>query len=342
MSFLLGFAADRGGPFVPDPAKPHHGSNGRFCNPHIPARHAFSEFLRWQGGGGPRDEALVIPRGFEYPNPREHALGPGPAVTWINHATFLVSGEGVNVLTDPIFSERCSPVPWAGPRRRHPPGIPLENLPPVHHVIVSHSHYDHLDLETARAIGNRATWWVPLGLAAWFREQGITNVVELDWWDTREVPGGNESPVRMTSVPVQHFSGRTLLDRNTTLWTGWVVRIGKCQFYFAGDTGYNPHDFRAARERLGPMDLALIPIGAYSPRWFMKPVHVNPQEAVQIHEDLGARLSIGMHWKTFRLTAEPMEEPPYALYRAMEKRVIPFDRFRVLGPGQRIAWGRET
>jgi N-acyl-phosphatidylethanolamine-hydrolysing phospholipase D len=338
VGLLLGLTADRGGPFVADPAKPHHGPDGRFCNPNNPARHAFSEFLRWQAGGGPRDERLVIPRGFTFPNPRERAHNAGPTAVWINHSTFLVSAGGVNVLTDPIFSERCSPVPWAGPRRRHPPGIAIEDLPPIHHVFVSHSHYDHLDLDTARAIGNRATWWVPLRLGAWFREQTITNVVELDWWDTREVRARKGQGLLVTSVPVQHFSGRTLLDRNTTLWTGWMVRIGQRQFYFAGDTGYNPHDFRVARERLGPVDLALIPIGAYSPRWFMKPVHVNPEEAVQIHEDLGARLSIGMHWKTFRLTAEPMKEPPYALYLAMEKRRIPFDRFRVIDPGQRINW----
>ena len=268
----------------------------------------------------------------------EHAHNPGPTVTWVNHSTFIIGAEGTNVLTDPIWSDRCSPVQWAGPKRRHPPGIAFEDLPRIDHVFISHSHYDHLDIETVKAIGNGPTWWVPLRLGDWFNEQGITNVVELDWWDTRTVNGQNGEKIHITSVPVQHFSGRTPFDRNLTLWTGWVVRVGERQFYFAGDTGYNKFDFREARKRLGPMDLALIPIGAYNPRWFMKSVHVNPKEAVRIHEDLDARLSIGMHWKTFKLTDEPSREPPYALHLALKERGISADRFRVLEPGQRIAW----
>ncbi|MFQ5458778.1 MAG: MBL fold metallo-hydrolase, partial [Myxococcota bacterium] len=263
---------------------------------------------------------------------------PGPTVTWVNHSTFLVSADGVNVLTDPIWSDRCSPLQWLGPKRRHPPGVAFADLPRIDHVVISHSHYDHLDLDTVKALGNGPTWWVPLRLAAWFEAQGITNVVELDWWASRDIARNGKSPLRFTSVPVQHFSGRTPFDRNTTLWTGWVVRIGERQFYFAGDTGYNAHDFTGARKRLGPMDLALIPIGAYNPRWFMRDMHVNPAEAAQIHLDLGSRLSIGMHWKTFRLTDEPSREPPYALFLALEEQGIPPGRFRVLDPGQRIAW----
>lgn len=342
MLSLLGFASTAGGPPPPpDPSKPHHGADGRFRNPHAVAEHRLMGFLKWQLGRGPLDDVLRIPRSFRFPNAHELAHNPGPTLTWVNHSTFLVTAEGVNILTDPIWSDRCSPVQWAGPRRKHPPGLAFKDLPPIHHVVISHSHYDHLDAETVRRIGNRATWWVPLRLADWFHERGITNVVELDWWDSREVPGKKGSPVRVTSVPVQHFSGRTAFDRNTTLWSGWVVRVGGRQFYFAGDTGYNPRDFRETRQRLGPMDLSLIPIGAYNPRWFMKPVHVSPEEAVQIHEDLESRLSIGMHWRTFRLTAEPMHEPPYRLSLDLDKRGIPHERFRVLDPGQRIAWGRE-
>ena len=335
MLALLGLAAESP---PPDPAKPHHGREGRFRNPHLTTRTRISSFFKWQSGLAGRDPVLDIPGDFAFPNPMEMAHNPGPTVTWVNHSTFIASAEGVNILTDPIWSDRCSPVQWMGPRRRHAPGVPLADLPRIDHVVVSHSHYDHLDLDTVKAIGNGPTWWVPLGLAAWFKEQGITNLVELDWWGTRKIETSGGPALQITSVPVQHFSGRTPFDRNTTLWTGWVVRIGERQFYFAGDTGYNAHDFREARERLGPMDLSLIPIGAYNPRWFMKNVHVNPAEAAQIHLDLESRLSIGMHWKTFRLTDEPSNEPPYALYLALKKHSISTDAFRVLEPGQRIAW----
>ncbi len=335
---LLGLASESRSSRPRDPEKPHHGSDGRLRNPHLHTRDRASAFFRWQFGLGEKDPVLSIPTGFAFPNAGEMAHNPGPTVTWVNHSTFVVSAEGVNILTDPIWSERCSPIQWAGPRRRHPPGVRFKDLPRIDHVVISHSHYDHLDRDTVTALGNGPTWWVPLGMAEWFNEQGITNLVELDWWDSRNAASTDGPPLRFTSVPVQHFSGRTPFDRNATLWTGWVVRIGERQFYFAGDTGYNEHDFRETSRQLGPMDLALIPIGAYNPRWFMRDMHVNPAEAVRIHEDVQSRLSIGMHWNTFKLTDEPAKEPPYALHIALKKRNIPHDRFRVLDPGQRIAW----
>jgi N-acyl-phosphatidylethanolamine-hydrolysing phospholipase D len=335
---LLGLASPQSEPPPPDPSKPHHGPDGRFRNPRLQTGQRTGAFFRWKLGLGEKDPVVQVPEDFVFPNAMERARNPGPTVTWVNHSTFLVSAGGLNVLTDPIWSDRCSPVQWVGPKRRHPPGVAFEDLPRIDHVFVSHSHYDHLDADTVKAIGDGPTWWVPLRLGAWFREQGITRVVEMDWWDSREVPGPEGGTMRITSVPVQHFSGRTPFDHNETLWSGWVVRIGKRQFYFAGDTGYNTRDFRDARRRLGPMDLALIPIGAYNPRWFMKQMHVNPEEAVRIHEDLGARLSIAMHWKTFKLTDEPPREPPYRLFLALKARGIPTDRFRVLEPGQRISW----
>lgn len=261
-----------------------------------------------------------------------------PSATWIGHATVLVQCGGLNVLTDPVFSERASPVPFAGPVRAQPPGIALADLPAVDVVVISHNHYDHLDLASVRQLDARAhghtLFLVPLGLKAWFAEQGITNVIELDWWDRQRV-----GSVEFELVPVQHWSARGLDDRNQTLWGGWAVFAPDLRWYFSGDTGYSSL-FTQTRERLAShlrdghlFDVALLAIGAYEPRWFMSAQHMNPAEAVQAHKDLAARRSIGIHWGTFAMTDEALDQPPRDLAAARAQQGVPEQDLFVLPIG---------
>lgn len=256
-----------------------------------------------------------------------------PSITWIGHATLLLRVGGMNILTDPHFSERASPVSFAGPARVVPPAVDLAHLPHIDAVLISHNHYDHLDAATVRALAAQAggppTFYVGLGLKSWFAELGITQVLELDWWETRD-----NRAVSIHFVPVQHWSARTPWDDNRSLWGGFVVEHASLRFFFAGDTGYS-QDFRDISARFGPFDLAAIPIGAYEPRWFMKAAHVDPQEAVQIHLDLAARHSIAIHWGTFDdLTDESLYEPPKALGDALAACGLGSDDFWVFGHGE--------
>ena len=264
--------------------------------------------MRWQFGGervpwGPQPPLPVFPQ-----PPRQVPQG-SIAVTFIGHASFLLRLPGLVVLTDPVFSDRCSPVSWAGPRRAHPPGIALDALPPVDLVVVSHNHYDHMDIPSLRQIAARGTRHAitSLGNAARLRDAGFTVVDELDWWQT--APAG---PLRVTATPARHFSRRGLSDANATLWCGFDLQGPDGHLLFAGDSGAGPH-WRDIHDRLGPPDLALLPIGAYEPRWLMAPVHMNPAEAAQAHVDLGSRQSVGMHFGTFQLTDEPIGAPVRAL-----------------------------
>ncbi|MGE0354437.1 MAG: MBL fold metallo-hydrolase [Gemmatimonadales bacterium] len=239
-------------------------------------------------------------------------------VTWIGHSTTLIQLGGTNILTDPIWSRRASPVQWAGPARLVPPALRMEELPPVHVVLVSHNHYDHFDDRSIRRLARRfpeARWFAPPGLALALGRRGVREVTELGWWQEVEVGGG--TGLRVGATPAQHFSARSPWDRNRSFWCGYAIRGDDLGVYFAGDTGYHP-EFRRIAERFGPFDLCLIPIGAYEPRWFMRVVHMNPEEAVRAFQDLrrahpatGRRGAfVPIHWGTFRLTDEPMEEPP--------------------------------
>lgn len=258
------------------------------------------------------------------------------ALTWIGHDSFLIRWQGVNLLTDPVFSERASPFAFAGPRRVVAPALGRESLPPIELVLVSHNHYDHLDAASVRRLAREhpdASFVVPRGLKRWFLRRGITQAVELDWWQQVELAG-----CCVTAVPAQHFSGRGVFDRNRVLWCGFVVERGDRRLYFAGDTGYS-RDFADIGERFAPIDVALLPIGAYAPRWFMEPMHVNPEDAVKIHQDVGARLSVAMHWGTFRLTTEPLDEPPRRLAAARAAAGLAASAFRVLRHGECLRLG---
>jgi N-acyl-phosphatidylethanolamine-hydrolysing phospholipase D len=271
-----------------------------------------------------------------------------PALTWVGHATTLVQLGGLNVLTDPIFSERASPLSLVGPRRAQPPGVALDELPHIDLVLVSHNHYDHLDLASVRALNQQAAgpplFVVPRGNRAWMNDAGISRVVELDWWQSQRL-----GEVEVVLTPVQHWSGRSFSDRLQTLWGGYAVFAPDLHLYFSGDTGYSK-DFADTRERFKPrqpaagggFDLALIAIGGYEPRWFMKEQHVNPAEAVMIHRDLNAKRSIGIHWGTFELTDEALDEPPRALAQARQGAGLSSDEFGVLAIGATLRLPRRA
>ena len=271
------------------------------------------------------------PKWIDDPPQRPLARGAEPAVvTFIGHATFLIQTAAGNILTDPMYSRRAGPFNLFGPRRVRPPAVRFEDLPPISAVLLSHNHYDHCDLRTLRALAKRFDPVVvaPLGNGSLVRWAGIRQVEELDWWqEAASLPW-----LRVTLTPAQHFSARTPFDRNRALWGGFVVEADGARIYFAGDTAYGPF-FRDIGGQLGPLNLALIPIGAYEPRWFMQAVHMNPDEAVQAHVDLGGPQSIGMHFGTFQLTTEGIDEPQRALDAALRARGISVSRFHTLAFG---------
>jgi L-ascorbate metabolism protein UlaG (beta-lactamase superfamily) len=268
------------------------------------------------------------------PKPVER-VGVGElVVTRVNHATVLIQFDGVNILTDPMWSERASPVQFAGPKRHRAPGIRFEDLPPIDAVVVSHNHYDHMDLATLQRVvrDHRAPVFVGLGNGAFLRGHGIATARDFDWWDEIDVKG-----MKVICVPAQHFSARGFGDRDKTLWAGWAMRspTGGTVF-FAGDTGYGPH-FRMIGERFPDIRLALLPIGAFLPRWFMSPVHTDPEQAVLAHKDLRAKSSIAMHYGTFALGDDALDDPPRELEKARLKHNVTAEQFRMTREGDAVA-----
>ena len=262
---------------------------GRYYNPHIlDCRRSFKDFLLWRLGFFDEKLEFPVPKDFVFPKLQKEVRKSLPCVTWINHTTFLIQVAGINFLTDPIWSERCSPFKHIGPIRRHAAGMDLDELPPLDYVLLSHDHYDHLDEKTVLALHKKFPkihWLVPQGVKKWFLKKGITQVVEFNWWQEEKWRIGDLS-MKITAVPAQHFSGRSIFNTNKTLWLGFVVEITsqktelfEKRFYFAGDTGYNPNDFKLIGKTFASMDLSLIPIGAYMPREFMSPVHIDPYDA---------------------------------------------------------------
>ena len=257
-----------------------------------------------------------------------------PMLTWVGHATLLVQLDGVNILTDPQWSRRASPVSFAGPARVTPPAPRFEDLPPIHVVVISHDHYDHLDRATVKRLAatHRPKFLVPLGLKAWFADIGIDDVDELDWWDARTLRG-----LTFTCVPAQHFSGRTPWDRNRRLWSGWTIAGPTRRLYFAGDTAYFG-GFKEIGARLGPFDVAAIPIGAYLPSVIMKPSHTSPEEALTALADVRGRIFVPIHWGTFDLADEPLDEPPRRLQAEARRLNLGADRVWLLRHGENRSW----
>jgi L-ascorbate metabolism protein UlaG (beta-lactamase superfamily) len=287
-------------------------------------------FLRWQrdrllrSGGWPR--WVDLPPG---PPPPGRVAGGGLRVTFVGHSTALLQTAGVNVLTDPVWSARASPFAWAGPRRHRPPGLRFEDLPQIDLVLLSHNHYDHLDLPTLRLLTQEHSpqFVTGLGHRRMLAAAGVGPVRELDWWQSAAVPGD----MRLNCVPARHFSGRGLRDRDTALWCGYVLHGPGGPVYFAGDTGFGGH-FEEIARRCGPPRLALLPIGAYLPLWFMGPVHLSPSDAVAAHRLLGARTSLGLHFGTFRIADDADGEAVTVLAQALSGEVAP--PFWVLGYGE--------
>lgn len=288
-----------------------HFDGKRFHNPGPFEERGLRDLIRWRRTADP----APWPEWFEAPP------GPPPErsvsdlrITHVNHSTVLIQMSGINVLTDPVWSERASPVGFAGPRRHCAPGVKFDDLPRIDLVLLSHNHYDHFDVATLRGLTarHRPRVIVPLGLGAFLAAHGIPGAVELDWWASASGAG----PLQVACVPARHFSGRGLRDRNATLWCGFVLEGPAGPVYFAGDTGWGPH-FGEIRERVGPVRLALLPVGAFRPRWFMGPVHMSPDEAVRAHEVLAASTSIGIHYGTFRLADDGFDEPARELAKAL-------------------------
>jgi L-ascorbate metabolism protein UlaG (beta-lactamase superfamily) len=307
----------------------------RFRNPIGPAGRGLWHYLRWVATSRRRR----WPSGLTNPVPAQIPVGLPPAAlaaTFINHASFLLQIGSVNLVTDPVYSERVGPANLGGPKRTRPPGVPFADLPDVHVVLLSHNHYDHLDLATLRRLRERSEPLVvtPLGNGRLLRRKGFARVIELDWWERTALPEG----IELMLTPAQHFSSRQIFDRDHTLWGGFVISAGQRRIYFVGDSGYGEH-FQEIGRRVPEIDLALIPIGAYEPRWFMRYAHVNPDEAVRVHLEVRARLSVGMHFGTFQLTDEAIDDPPRALQEALRRHGVSPENFLVPEFGQTVVVG---
>jgi N-acyl-phosphatidylethanolamine-hydrolysing phospholipase D len=312
--------------------------HGGFRNPSAEFRRP-SAWTRWSFVVRRLWTTSVAPRSFAAPRVANDGaiLRAGhlnPSTTWIGHSTLLVQLGGLNILTDPQWSDRASPVSWGGPSRLSPPGLAFADLPPIDVALISHDHYDHLDLSTVKRLAEAhdPLFLVPLGLKHWFTQNGMHRVEELDWWNAREYRG-----VTFTCVPAQHFSQRTLSDGNRRLWASWVVARGERRFYFSGDTGYFS-GFEEIGKRLGPFDLAAIAIGAYIPAEIMKAVHTSPEDAVQASLDLKARTLLGIHWGTFDLAEEPLDEPPQRMLAEAARRGIDPGHAWIFKIGETRTW----
>ena len=347
-------------PSSSDEAPSHH-INGKFRNPYLPAdfQPSFITFLKarlfdkmqWPDEPENYRESWQAADLESIHNPKFN----NAQATLIGHSTVLLQYQGVNILTDPMFSQRPSFSQNIGPKRYTPPALEIDQLPNIDIIVISHNHYDHLDVDSVKALtsasfvkninGSQPLWLVPLGLKKWFAQFHITNVQELDWWQSITIGTQSNNKLTIQAQPSQHWSRRSLFDTNESLWASWAFvwsgtnkdndkgEDGKFSAWFGGDTAYNPYQFKEIGQALGEVDLAMIPIGAYEPRWFMKTQHVNPLDAVEIFKDINAKSAFGIHWNTFVLTAEAVDEPPKALTRALQKNGLNAERFQAMSIG---------
>ena len=314
-----------------------HFDGKKFSNPGNVKAGGFKDLIRWMRH---REKG-------EWKEIRDAAYGPAPAdrvdgdsvvVTFVNHSTFLIQTRGLNILTDPVWSERASPVPFAGPKRMRPPGVRFEDLPEIDIILLTHNHYDHLDIETMKklAVQFHPEIYTPLGVGKFLERRGIGNITEMDWWDEAEIATG----LTVICTPAQHFSGRGMFDRDRTLWSGFALMTGKGSIYYSGDTGIGEF-FAEIAERISPVRLSFLPIGAYKPQWFMSAIHTSPADAVKIHQIIKSPKSIGMHFGTFPLADDGMEDPGKDLKVALELEGIPDGEFIVPKEGIRLIFSSD-
>lgn len=311
-----------------------HFDGKRFINPGGVKAKGLESLPKWAMNRkrGPWKYTDVAPG----PPPPERVDGDEFRITFINHATFLIQVAGLNILTDPVWSERVSPLSFAGPKRMRPPGLRLEDLPPIDILLLSHNHYDHLDLPVFKqiALQHKAKIFTCLGLSQFLTQKGIPNSTDMDWWD--ELTYNKDLTIQCT--PAQHFSSRGTIDRDKTLWGGFMLKTPVGNLYFCGDTGYGEF-LGEIGKRSGPIRLAMLPIGAYKPRWFMSPIHIDPDQAVQVHQMIGAQTSVAMHYGTFPLADEGMHDPVTELKQALTQHEVDESEFILLqeGIGQNFA-----
>ena len=295
-----------------------HFDGQRFFNPQGVDAKSLWEVLKWQLSFSKTEWPEWVENELQ---PREipQYTGDQLALTFINHSSVLIQTKDVTILTDPVWSKRTSPVTWAGPKRVRAPAVNLDQLPKIDLVLISHNHYDHLDLPSLKKLAatQDPLFLVPLGDGEILKSVGIKKYQEMDWWQTYTTDQG----IKIHFTPCQHWSARGVFDRYASLWGSFVIEYAKRKVYFAGDTGYAGH-FSDVFKKMGPMDVSLLPIGAYEPRWFMKDQHMNPEEAVQAHLDLKSKTSFGVHFGTFQLTDEGIDQPLIELKASLDKYAI--------------------
>ncbi len=309
-----------------------HFDGKKFNNPGGVQPGGFRDLVKWMRNREKGEWKEIKDAGFG-PAPEERIDGDSIVVTFVNHSTFLVQTQGLNILTDPVWSERASPVSFAGPKRMRPPGIRFEDLPKIDVILLTHNHYDHLDIKTMKKLADEyaPAIYTTLGVGKYLEKKGIKNVTEMDWWnETEMIPG-----LRLICTPAQHFSGRGSFDRDRTLWSGFAIMTEKGSIYYSGDTGFGDF-FNEIARRIAPVRLAFLPIGAYKPAWFMSPIHTSPADAVKIHKIIKSPQSIGMHFGTFPLADDSREDPVIDLKIALEKEGIPGEDFIVPEEGVKV------
>jgi len=309
-----------------------HFDGKKFINPGGVEPKGFKDLLKWFRTRERGEWKEIKGIGFG-PAPAEKVEGDSIVVTFINHSTFLIQTMGLNILTDPVWGERASPVPFSGPKRMRPPGIRFEDLPKIDLILLTHNHYDHLDIKTMKQLSDKfnPAIYCPLGVGKYLERNGIGNITEMDWWDEINI----DSSLSLVCTPAQHFSGRGMFDRDRTLWSGFALRTEKGSIYYSGDTGYGDF-FAEIAKRISPIRLSFLPIGAYKPQWFMADIHTSPADAVRVHQILKSPLSLGMHFGTFPLADDGMEEPAEELRRVIEREGIAEGEFILLEEGKKI------
>lgn len=326
---MLSFGYFLSGPKYSGPVSRHFDGRKFFTPGGKPAK-GLADVLKWMMKRKRAEwkEQKDIPLG-EAPPAR---VGRGARITFVNHSTFLIQVDGINLLTDPVWSERTSPFQWAGPKRMRPPGIRFEDLPKIDLVLLSHNHYDHLDLITMKRVfeKHKPKIITSLGVKAFLDNHKIMGSTELDWWEEWSL----NDVLKIQAVPAQHFSGRGMFDRDATLWSGFVIKRPGGNIYFVGDTGYNESIFKEIGQQCAPIEMALVPIGAYKPEWFMSPIHCSPEEAVKIHIALKAKQSIATHFGTFPLADDGGDESILELNKALQQQRISPEQFIVLKEGE--------